>query len=82
MDNIKTVADKIRAMSNDELAELFAQIGYNSYKNGLKHGRHFKSQKRIVSYEMMLSAHKMLLNKNAEDVDFGPLPGMGGRETE
>jgi hypothetical protein len=82
MDNFKTAADKIRAMSNDDLAEFLAQVGYESYRNGLVHGRHFKSQKRIVSYEMMLSAHKMLLNKNAEDVDFGPLPGMGGRETE
>lgn len=75
MENIKTVADKIRTMNDDELAELLSQIGYESYKKGLDHAIRFK--KRMVDYDMMLEAHKTLLSKNAEDVDFGPLPGMG-----
>lgn len=75
MSNIKTVADKIRSMNDDELAELLSQIGYESYKNGLAHAIRFK--KRMVSYEMMLEANKTLLSKNADEVDFGPLPGMG-----
>lgn len=75
MDNIKTVADKIRSMNDEELAELLSQIGYESYKNGLDHAIRFK--KRMVSYEMMLKAHRIMLKKNADEVDFGPLPGMG-----
>ncbi len=75
MDNIKTVADKIRSMNDEELAELLSQIGYESYKNGLAHAIRFK--KRMVSYEMMLEVNKTLLSKKADEVDFGPLPGMG-----
>ena len=33
MNDIKTVADKIRSMNDDELAVLLSQIGYESYKN-------------------------------------------------
>jgi hypothetical protein len=75
MNNIKTVADKIRSMNDEELAELLSQIGYESYKNGLDHAVRFK--KRMVSYEMMFKANKTLLSESADEVDSGPLPGMG-----
>lgn len=78
MDNIKTVADKIRSMSDKELALLLSQIGYESYKNGYKHALHRKQMKGVrVTFDMMHNAHEQLIHKNVEEVSFGPMPGMG-----
>ena len=75
MNNIKTAADKIRAMSNDELAEFLAQTSNTMYSLGLEHAVRFKH--RMITYDVFLEHHKTLLNKNADEVDFGPLPEMG-----
>ncbi len=75
MNDIKTVADKIRAMKDDELIELLSQTAFEGYKNGIVHAKRFK--KSVVSYEMIVKANKTLLSKNVDEVSFGPLPGMG-----
>lgn len=78
MNDIKTVADKIRSMNDEELVLLLSQISYEGYKNGYKHALHRKQMKGVrVTFDMMLNAHEQLIHKNAEEVSFGPMPGMG-----
>lgn len=78
MDNTKTVADKIRTMNDEELVLLLSQISYEGYKNGYKHALHRKQMNGVrVTFNMMLNAHEQLIHKSADEVDFGPLPGMG-----
>ena len=78
MNDIKTVADKIRSMNDDELVLLLSLISYEGYKNGSKHALHRKQMKGVrVTFDMMLNAHEQLIHKNAEEVSFGPMPGMG-----
>lgn len=77
MDNIKTVADKIRSMNDEELALFIAQNCFVSYKNGYKHALHRKQIGVKITFDMMLNAHKQMLSGSAEKTDFGPLPGMG-----
>ena len=78
MNDIKTVADKIRSMNDEELVLLLSQISYEGYKNGYKHALYRKQMKGVrVTFDMMLNAHEQLIHKNAEEVSFGPMPGMG-----
>ena len=78
MNDIKTVADKIRSMNDEELVLLLSQISYEGYKNGYKHALHRKQMNGVkVTFNMMLNAHEQLIHKNAEEVSFGPMPGMG-----
>lgn len=78
MDNTKTVADKIRTMNDEELVLLLSQISYEGYKNGYMHALHRKQMNGVrVTFDMILNAHEQLIHKNAEEVSFGPMPGMG-----